>query len=299
MEINEMVAKFVCTAAILAVAGSVQAAAFSVNSLDLGAVEPGAPGFFGVNVTTSGDRFFRSNLTSASDKGPVQSATSPNRIFDSYAGFDGGAPTSMDANGNPTGPFAGPTVSETSADLLDGYDTNTGFGSVIPIGFTLAHFNAAGNAFGGGAFESAPRAATNALALSSPAIPDIVNSFFVARLTVQRGALLTGGVIRALISTEGLPSDGGVVVTLALNAGVPVLVGTSNNTGLPVALSQGYTFDSILSAQPNGLGNQQGVAGAFGNGDTYDLYINGAVPTPGAIALLGLAGLGATRRRRA
>lgn len=298
MEINDMVAKFVFAAAILAVAGSAQAGAYSVNSWDLGGVEPGAPGFFGTNVGTSSGRFFRSSLTSASDKGPVQSTTNINRIHDSYAGFDGGAATSMDANGDPTGPFSGPTVSESSTDLLDGYDTNTGFGSVIPVGFTLAHFNAGGDAFGGGGFESSPRAASNALALSDPGIPDDVNSFFVARLTVARGASLTGGAIRALISTEGGPGDGGVVVAMELG-GAAVFGGTSNNTGDPVALGQGYSFVALLHAQPNGLGNQQGTAGAFGNGDTYDLYINGQVPTPGAIALFGLAGLGAARRRRA
>jgi len=99
------------------------------------------------------------------------------------------------------------------------------------------------------------------------------SSVLVARLSIATGGTIDFASASALV-TIVLDGEAGPTPIMANFAGVP----------------GGFGFEAAL-VQSGGL--LEGVAV-----DTYDVYFGTVIPTPGAVALAGIAGLAGIRRRR-
>jgi len=122
---------------------------------------------------------------------------------------------------------------------------------------------------------------------------------FVGRFTIWASATLSGGGLAAVnkASTPGTFSTG--VLTLG---GAPVFFPNINADGS----GQFFVLEAFVVATPTIInvgaadGNQDPNTFEFGAAQVIDVWIHTAViPTPGALALLGIGGLVTIRRRRA
>jgi hypothetical protein len=120
------------------------------------------------------------------------------------------------------------------------------------------------------------------------------DGIFVGRFTIQAGAALSGGM---LFNTVDPNSPTGFSGALLLLDGPGVPVGTTN--GIQVLGLRSYLVTSVDLANPSsatadGLNNGT----PYGLANVFDLWVQ-VIPTPGTLALVGLAGIAAVRRRRA
>ena len=84
-------------------------------------------------------------------------------------------------------------------------------------------------------------------------------------------------------------------------AGIAAILFDVANPNSVVADNTGLTIDSdlLVSSEFNAFLNDQGLASSDLTGaDVGDALVQGTIPAPGALGLLGLGGLAATRRRR-
>jgi len=122
----------------------------------------------------------------------------------------------------------------------------------------------------------------------------VFDGVFVGRLTVTRGAVLTGAFDFITFLGTVTPAD---LFTRELVLGGPA-VEFMTHMGL-----QDLALRSYLVASPDipvaGLADPAGVndGAPFGPADVYDLWVQ-TIPAPGALALVGLGGIAALRRRR-
>jgi len=261
MEMCRMVAKLASAAAILALAGTASAAAFRIQ----GTVEASnAPGTLGSPITIAGGTF---NQHFLGNNFP------PSSSFISIPGFEALAFDSyvaIDSNGPSTSSYtaAGPGGNGSSA--------HTASGGYFPNATTLdtgAMFTVGGVASSTGTFASLPGVT--------------VNKIFIARLTsASLNATISLGPDGLLAVVRDLPGQPGQRdVQLTFNA---FDVGETNGLGFP-------DLNPASTHQPYFLHAEVSFAGGF---KIWDLYIASKIPTPGAAALFGVAGLAAIRRRR-
>lgn len=118
------------------------------------------------------------------------------------------------------------------------------------------------------------------------------DGIFIARFTVQSGATLSGAIFTTT-SLGGSQSDDGTLVL----GGPAVEFQTTNGAqllALRAYLVGSVEIDAASAATSAGINDGE----AFGAADVYDIWVQ-VVPTPGALALFGIGGIAAIRRRRA
>lgn len=255
-----MMTKIVSAAAVLAIAGSALAQGNPWNMR--GTVNFGdSPFVTQSNSITTNTSFFNDAL-GGSNGGPNPAffAVFPALEFDSYWALGAGPNTTADGVQN--GPYAGS-------------------GEPITVTSTLAT-NGAGFATPGVGADATLKEVNGVLGWA----------LFLARLTT-----VGEGQLFATDGNGGLSSDapfgrigiwtgsGNFNRTLVLNGpGEPGPSGLDGQAGTQlyylVAETQQVTINGVLHT-------------------VHDLYVTTAIPTPGAVALFGLAGLAAARRRRA
>lgn len=287
--------KLLSAASILVLAAGASAAPFRMLTYQAsGGVVGGVNGGQALAVDIGG--FFHSEVTPAVISGGAGSYSAANFAeFDSYFGMDSFGPT---ARGRGTGDdstatrnFYGnyPAASPVPPNFGDKNTAASGLtvspGAFIgdlsfadPVkekqaaaGIATAVYNNGLDAFTVSGFAPNPGGGRSDL-----------DGVFVGRFTIRTGATLSG----ALAVTLNDGSDQGTVAI-----------------GGTIMLDQEYALTAFEVAQVNitpvlgfAGGNLPDFSG-FGPATTYDLWFH-VVPTPGALALFGVGGLAALRRRR-
>jgi len=282
-EIHVMV-KLVSAVALLAAAGAAQAAFFEVRSVDTSSL--GSP------ISTSSALFQSTAAGNSTIGGPSADAIEGNQAswglasaanqalaYDSYVAID-------------VGPSFGGDIDVKG----DGFQANPGDLSSI------------GNPFGAANSISAlwfmdPAGPRPIVGSVNNALFGGADALFVGRFTFRA----TGGAIPNGTLTLG---QNGVAIDIrdpgTLGVGSPatdtlILNFTSFNTPVQIGLDAG-SLTNHAAAYEYELRTVVTNVGPFGAGtarfQVHDMYIV-QIPTPGATALLGLAGLAAIRRRRA
>ncbi len=303
-------------ASILALAGVAQGAAFNSLGFQAGG---GLANISGTGFTVTGGSFFDQNggAPNTSPATPAGMNAGNFLEFDSYFCLDpmGAAARNRSSvtgnNSNRTlsfygdyGPPGGAAADYNIGEFASGYTITFGPGSHI------------GDQSGGtdpATPENRARVGLGVSAGDGTGVPPVGSGFapnasggrsmldgvFIGRLTVSNGAALTGAIdfsvehLNNAIDTHELILDGPGVAFIT-NNGPQVLALRS------YLIAGGSTRATPLDITVAGLADFAGVdAGEpFGSADVYDLWVQ-VIPTPGALALLGLGGIAALRRRRA
>lgn len=274
----------ICAAGALAISAGASAAPFQFVSYQAGGE---LPGILGAGFSTSGSFY---NLTGHGDFGSADiSPGDDNEEFDSFMTIDDIGPSAL--TGTVTSAFYGdyiaPGYNGTDGADIAGFGGQAGNYGIVegPGSEILSNLVRVG-------LGIAPNPDQPTFVSGFAPLPgggrSTLDGVFIGRLTVSRGASISGGGIFAI--TEGLDSFSGTFEI----GGAPVVPETTES----LLASQPFILTAFLVAQPNGLIDDGGFGDVpFGDGDTYDIWFH-VVPTPGTLALLGLGGLAAIRRRR-
>lgn len=265
--------KVVSATALLAAAGAANAAFFEVRSVDTNSL--GSP------IVTS-SALFQSTAPGAGNFGPSEatidaSSANQNAAFDSYVAID-----------------VGPSFGGTNAKG-DGFGANPGDISSI------------GNPFGvanqiGAVWYMDPQGARPEVGSVPNSLFGGADALFVGRFsfrsttTTPTGTLSLGanGVVVDIRDpgTVGVGSPATDSLLVRFSAiGAPVQSGLDGGSLTTHPTANAYQLVEVVStAGP--------LSGGTARWEIHDLYVV-QVPTPGALALFGAAGLAAARRRRA
>lgn len=301
MEISVM-NKIVSAATVLALAAGANAAPFLVISHQSGGAVPGISGpgiyvshqgFFDVDgsgpspgsasgFTAAGgnewDSYLALDPIGPSIKNRASGAQVPNNsttTFNFYGGEAGGypAPHNLTGDYNAQQGIYGPG-SHIGDPLLSGtYD-------VLEVGYGLG--------------SNPPHTHSGFAPLVGGGGRSNLDGVFVARLTIPADAVLSGGVRLNIRVMEGSP---------VFETGDLLFSGQDDVPGPAVTIAgQQFALTAFLIATHEAgtlSGFSDELAGDdFGAARTVDLWAH-VIPTPGTLALLGLGGLAAARRRRA
>jgi len=200
--------------------------------------------------------------------------------WDSYFTIDdvGGSALAASSTANFYGDYPGPA----GYNGTDGTDFNTGTPSSLTV-IAAPGSNFTGTVAQAGAGIS-PQPFFSGFAPAAGGGRSTVDGVMIARLSVPRGSVLSGG------SQPEISEGGNNIAAVVMLGGGPVAFGT-----------QSYELVAHLVAQPNGAIDDGGfVPTTLGDLDVYDVWFQvSVIPTPGSLALLGLGGLATLRRRRA
>lgn len=296
MEISVMMMKLVSAATILAAAAGAQGAfTFATHGFgDTGGTAyrtSDGSGFFVVSTADSGDGTASviRPLNAASWTGAAGNAAE----WTSYVTHDGMGPSRR----------SGAPNNQSDSFYLGANVYAAGFANrnANVVSLTPGHDAAARTAVTddgvllGGSFIAGPSVASGPSPASNGTVGAGVNNLggvFLARLTVKSGVGITGAV--QVIGSFG-------TVNLGLNTGVGVAAPTPAYVGQTIFLNSYKVATVTLSDAgfDTGSGSSEDFSGA--SADVYDIWVEEAtlVPTPGAVALFGAAGLAGLRRRRA
>ncbi len=310
--------KLVSAASILAIAGAAQGSPFNSLGFQGGG---GLAGITGQGFTVANGFFFDGN-GGAPNTSPSAPAgwTGANRFleFDSYFCLDPFGPAARNRSTGTSnnsartlafygdyGPPGAAAADYNVGEFATGYALTFGAGSHIgdPTGSNPASTpeNRARLGVGAsGAEGSGVPPVGSGFAPNATGGRSMLNGVFVGRLTVTTGAMLSGAIDFTILQTAMTPGGsethelvlGGAAVSFMTHTGPQLLA-------LRAYLVAGATRDAV-DVQLAGLADPLGVNDGepFGLADVYDLWVQ-VIPTPGALALVGLGGIAALRRRRA
>lgn len=291
--------KILSAASVLAIAAGASAAPFAVVSHSSGGAVPGIAGP-GIYVSSGG--FYDGDGNGPDSIGPSNPTgyTAANNLeFDTYIALNGFGPSARGAATLQVG-----NNSVTTRNFYGNYpalNNNPSLGNHSAAGGTVAPGSHVGDPFLSGTMNvlgieyglgSIPPDTTSTFAPNVGGGRSTLDGVFVGRLTIPLGATLSGGIVLN-IRTSATTFDSG---TLMLNA--------VDNVGGPAVTIAGQQFALtaflITTHQAGTLSglSDENAFGDFGAARTVDLWAH-VVPTPGSLALLGLGGLAAIRRRRA
>jgi hypothetical protein len=298
---------FVVLAAV-GLSASAYAAPFNALSYEAGG---GLTGIMGAGFTTSGAGFYNrqgGTTTGVQSTDPTtwQETASNHVAYDSYLTLSGQGPsrnsqTTIDDNG---------LTESISAQIRSFYGAayDSDFGAPGVIVGPGSHIGASGSTTGQAPYAAATpvngvRAGIAKDPSSGPAFEasginpkNGADGVFVAQLTVNRGATVSGSFLFAILVQQGTFNN----YNLVLN-------GASVNAETAPGVFQPIVLRSYLVAQSDNLshsrsggnsGTGSGNSQRFGAADVYHLWVE-VVPAPTAVAAFGLAGLAGLRRRRA
>lgn len=303
--------KLLSAASVLAIAAGTQAAPFTIASYEAG---NGLAGVVGQGFSVSNGGFYnRVGGTNGLQTGVAPGdpftwaeSASNDAPYDSYFTIDQ-SPSFLN-NADNVG-----VIDETLSPQIAAFygidlDTASSYGAATATAYAPDSFiGLSGDGDGQLPYTGVPANPANAAVIApnkagagvgrltdsvpSPTKPG-QDGVFIAQLTITRGAVLSGGLLFTVL--DGSPTGAGGFLTLG---GAPVEVN-----------GQLYALKAYLVAQKDNMshsrsggnsGTGSGSSQRFGNGDTYHLWIETQIPTPGTLALAGLGGLVAFRRRRA
>lgn len=307
----------VCVSSLLVFSGAATAAPFQVYAFEAGG---GLPGIIGQGFTVSAGGFFTAE--GAGDNifgGAAAAMTDANEFeFDSHFALDGFGPSARNRTERPAdnsfattnfyGDYGAPGEHAASYDELEG--TQNALGPFNAAGTTylstndshvgdpqipgrITPENQARGAVAtvrtvGGMRMSSP--VSSHFAPNAPGGRSTNDGVFIGRLTIQRGAQLSGGIY---LGTSIAPNEApGAELRLNGPAGLFQTSGGPQMLVFRSYLVVGLTLVNRSAATSDGIDG----GNAFGRADVYDLWVQ--VPPPGVPVLLALAGIGAVRRRR-
>ncbi|MDX2116158.1 MAG: hypothetical protein SFZ24_11155 [Planctomycetota bacterium] len=300
MEMHVMT-KTVCAIGVLVASAGAYAAPFNALSFEAGG---GVPGIAGEGFTVSSGGFFNTNVTDTVAAQGAAGFTAANfGEFDSYFALDGFGPAarnrSVGTSNNSTattsfyGNYGAPGTSTANYDIgesIAGYQFIVGPGSHIGD-FGNSGSAASPNNRARAGIGVAPPPVSSTFAPNASGGRSAFDGIFVGRMTVQAGATLSGGM---LFNTQA-----GGSANLSLG-GPAVAMATENGPQLLALRAYRVATVDITAASTTGPAEDPdtGEPIAFGRADVYDLWVQ-VIPTPGAVALFGMAGVAGLRRRRA
>jgi hypothetical protein len=295
----------VFVSSLLVAAGAATAAPFNALSYEAGG---GLPGIAGQGYTVSSGGFFTAD--GAGDNVVGGGASNFNagneQEFDSHFALDGFGPTARNRTAG---------AANNSAMTLSFY------GNYGPAGGAAADynelegptFNAAGAVYisgpgshigdGNGDGSNPENQARAGLAVSPPPVgssfaPNATggrsafDGVFVGRFTIGADATLSGGIFFSTLVAPGQDFGANLVLD-----GAAVLFQTHN--GAQLLALRSYQVGTRTMVNPSAAtaeGINEGTE--YGAAKVLDLWVQ-VVPTPGTLAIAGLAGIAALRRRRA
>lgn len=288
--------KLLSAASVLALAAGASAAPFNMVSYQAsGGLVPGVNGGTPFQVDFGG--FFGAEGTDNVRAPTAATMTAANYYeFDSYFGMDSFGPAAK-GRGN-----ANMDTSFTTRDFYGDYPS----GALVPPNFQDYNTASGGLTVAPGTFIGDPTFAapandplaaggiataiynngtqaytTSGFAPNPGGGRSMLDGVFVGRFTIAQGATLSGSIL--------------VVLNQGANQGT-VAVGGTVNLDQMYALTAFHVADLDIPVIGYNSGNQNQDF-TFGQASVYDVWFH-VVPTPGALALFGLGGLAAIRRRR-
>jgi hypothetical protein len=298
----------VFVSSLLVAAGAAIAAPFNALSYEAGG---GLPGIEGAGITVSGGGFY--TVDGAGDNvtgGGAANFTAVNeQEFDSHFALDGFGPSARNRTLTPAnnstmtlsfyGDYGPAGAAGNNYNELEG-TTQNGLGPFNLPG--AVYISGPGSHIGDPAFDDSnpDNQARAGMAVSPPPVSSYFaptatggrsafDGVFVGRFTIQAGATLSGGMFFNTIVGPG--NDFGADLVLG---GPAVLFQTHNGPQLLALRS--YLVGSVDIQGPSASAGDGETP--FGAANVYDLWVQ-VVPTPGTLAIAGLAGIAAIRRRRA
>lgn len=310
---KHVMTKFVCAASMLAIAAGAHAAPFAGLSYESGG---GLPGIVGPGIHVSAGGFFTAD------------GAGDNVIGGATGGFNAGNEFEFDSHFAMSG--FGPSARNRSTGSSNNSAATLAFyGDYGPAGAAAADWNelestmqngmgpwhAAGAAYvlGPGSHVGDPAAdgsnpENSARAGIAVAPPPVLSHFaptsaggrsaydgiFVGRFTIKAGESLSGGMLFNFVDPTSPTGFSGAMLALD---GPGVAVGTTG--GVQVMGLRSYRVTTV-DIQNASAATSDGVndGNPFGMADSYDLWVQ-LIPAPGTLALAGLGGIAAIRRRRA
>lgn len=300
--------KLLSAASVLAIAAGTQAAPFTALSYEAG---NGLSGVVGQGFSVSSGGFYNrtggTNALQTIQSGDpltwVETATN-DVAYDSYMTIDSGPSwvNSSDTGGDTLSPqiatFYGYDIDNDpshQAATASAYAPDSFIGMSGDNDGQLPYANVATNPANNAVI--APNKAGAGVGRITQSVPSPSkpgqDGVFIAQFTITRGATLSGSMLFTI--ADGSPTGAGGILTLG---GAPVTI-NGQLFALKAYLVGGK--DNLSHSRSGGnTGSGSGSSQRFGNGDVYHLWIETQpVPTPGTLALAGLGGLVAFRRRRA
>jgi len=298
----------VFVSSLLVAAGAATAAPFNALSFEAGG---GLPGIAGAGITVSSGGFFTAD--GAGDNvvggGSANFTLANEQEFDSHFALDGFGPSARNRSVTVTnnsvltmsfyGDYGPAGAAANNYNELEGTAQN-GLGPFNAAG--AVYISGPGSHIGDPAFDNSnpDNQARAGMAVSPPPVSShfapsilggrsIFDGVFIGRFTVQSNAELSGGIFFSTLVAAG--NDFGADLTL----GGPSVLFQTHNGAQALAL-RSYKVGSVNIQNPSASAGDG--ESPFGQADVYDLWVQ-VVPTPGTLAIAGLAGIAALRRRRA